>query len=218
MNRVKFAHPYYFSVPGETEKWYLHWLRNRINEAPGVRCKMKPVCWKETDPVNVAKKMSVVSETKIMHFFDYESGDVCHQQEFKKTLSRMKEAESIGKQIVYVNAYSNFTFDLWLILHKADCPACTHRKDYIKHINKIFGQNFEDMHDFKREDHFKSVLCMLSLADVKQAIGRAKQIEKQHAASGHRQNMHAGYRYYRENPSTNVGEIIEKILTECGVL
>lgn len=28
---------YYFSVEGETEKWYLDWLQDRINESKWIR-------------------------------------------------------------------------------------------------------------------------------------------------------------------------------------
>ena len=49
-----------------------------------------------------------------------ESEEPIHQDQFYKTLKRMKEAQNLGRQIKYQLGYSNFTFELWIILHKID--------------------------------------------------------------------------------------------------
>jgi hypothetical protein len=37
---MKTTHKYYFSVEGETEKWYLNWLQDKINSDPAARYKV----------------------------------------------------------------------------------------------------------------------------------------------------------------------------------
>lgn len=42
---------YYFSVEGETEKWYLDWLQNCINECDEAKYKVKLDSKIEKDPL-----------------------------------------------------------------------------------------------------------------------------------------------------------------------
>ena len=51
----------------------------------------------------------------------YESDELIHVQGFQDAMDNMKKAEQLGKQIKYKSGYSNFTFDLWILLHMADC-------------------------------------------------------------------------------------------------
>ena len=72
-------------------------------------------------------------------------------------MDNMKKAEQSGKQIKYKSGYSNFTFDLWIILHMADCNASyAHRKQYITPINRAFGEKFENMDEYKKPANKKS--------------------------------------------------------------
>ena len=55
----------------------------------------------------------------------------------------MSEAEQLGKDINYKLGYSNFTFELWIILHKTDCNgAKTNRKQYLFDLNKTIKDKF----------------------------------------------------------------------------
>ena len=74
----------------------------------------------EKDPYKRAKKMVVTSKTEIWHLSDYESNERFHVQQFHHTIDHLKKASRI-KNITYKFGYSNFTFDLWMILHKMDC-------------------------------------------------------------------------------------------------
>ena len=120
---------YYFSVEGDTEQWYLEWLQRAINAAPEAACTVKLDCKIQKDPFARVKRMKIVRKTEITHLFDYESGEEEYEREFKTVIDRMREAESSGKDIQYRIGYSNFTFELWMILHnpgKTDacqCPA-----------------------------------------------------------------------------------------------
>ena len=46
----------------------------------------------------------------------YRSGRLLAQ-----VVKKMKQSGHLGKKITYKSGYSNFTFELWIILHKSDC-------------------------------------------------------------------------------------------------
>ena len=50
---------YYFSVEGETEKWYLDWLESQINALEEAKFKVKIVSKVQKDPVSFIKKLVV---------------------------------------------------------------------------------------------------------------------------------------------------------------
>ncbi len=166
-----------------------------------------------------AKSLTVTRKIEVYHFFDYESDEPIHVQGFQDTLANMKKAEKLGKQIKYKSGYSNFTFDLWIILHMADCNVSyTHRKQYITPINKVFGEKFENMDEYKHEDNFKRCLSKMNISNVIDAIRRAKKIMQKNQENGYSLLQYKGYRYYKENPSLSAWEAIEKILSECKLL
>ena len=131
----------------------------------------------------------------------------------------MKKAEKIGKQIKYKSGYSNFTFDLWIVLHMIECNASfSHRKQYITPINQAFGEKFANMDEFKEENNFKRCLKKMNLSNVISAIERSKKIMQRNNENGYKLCEYKGYKYYRENPSLAVWESIEKILKDCELI
>jgi hypothetical protein len=219
MARMKENRKYYFTVEGETEQWYLQWLQNQINSEPASAFKVSLDCPIQKDPVKRAKSLIVTKKTDITHVFDYESDEEVHTVQFQTTLDRMKEAQSLGKEIKYHNGYSNFTFELWMILHKIDCcGSLTHRRQYLTPINSAYDENFENLAQYKHEANFKRVLAKLTLAEVKCAIERAKTIMQRNQENGYILQQYKTFRYYRENPSLYIWESIEKILRECKLL
>lgn len=150
---------------------------------------------------------------------DYESHDPIHIKQFKETMDNMKAAKDIGKQISYKFGYTNLTFDLWIILHKVDCnSAIAHRKNYIIPLNRAYNEQFEDMKEYKHEDNFKRCLGKLDLSNVIDAVNRARKIMQRNQENGYVLQQYKGYKYYMENPSLAIYEIIEKILKDCGLV
>lgn len=171
------------------------------------------------NPLKYAKALTVTKKIEIYHFFDYESDESIHVQEFQDTMDNMKRAEQLGKQIKYKSGYSNFTFDLWIILHMTDCNASyVHRRQYITPINKAFGERFENMDEYKHEDNFKRCLNKMNLSNVLDAIRRARRIMQRNQENGYTLHQRKGYKYYKENPSLSAWEAIEKILKDCELL
>lgn len=210
---------YYFTVEGETEQWYLQWLQNQINAEPASSYTVSLDCPIQKDPVKRAKSLIVTKKIEITHVFDYESNEDVHTTQFQTTLDRMKEAQSLGKEIKYHNGYSNFTFELWVILHKIDCNGSyAHRRQYITPINSAFEESFENLDQYKHENNFKRVLGKLTLDDVKRAIVKSKAIMQRNEDHGLTLQEYKKFRYYRENPSLFIWQSIEKILKECELI
>ena len=103
-----------------------------------------------------AKTINPVTVPKTLyHLCDVEGIDVEDQTRFQ---SYLKDLKSVKKQkgLQYDLGYSNFSFELWMILHKNDFNAClTYKKDYLSLINKAYGQNFVSLKSYKKEENFK---------------------------------------------------------------
>lgn len=208
---------FYFSVEGDTEKWYLEWLSKAINESPDAKYNISLDCKIQKEPIKYVKGLSVLSRVELVHVFDRESEDAEHKGQFTKTLRSMKEAGRL-RSIKYNIGYSNFAFELWMILHKLDCNgAKKHRKHYIGLINRAYGESFENLDEYKQARNFENVLKKLSLDDVLQAIRRSKAIMQHNKDVGYRLREESGFKYYEENPSLSIWEHIEKMLTKCGL-
>lgn len=209
---------YYFSVEGETEKLYLEWLQRTINADPNSCFTIVLDCPVQKDPLKRAKTLISLGRTEITHMFDYESNDSAHTVQFKATLDRMKEAQgpNVGKKIVYHLGYTNFSFELWILLHKINCSSpLVHRRQYLSLLNRAFDEQFENLKQYKKEDNFRGLLNKLTLNDVRQAISRAKIITQNNEQNNFTLLQYKGYHYYKENPSLSIWESIEKILIDC---
>ena len=162
---------YYFSVEGETEKWYLDWLEAQINLQEETKFKVKLKAEVQKGPVSYAKKLTVQRRTTVWHLSDIEGSTPSHIQSIENTLGRLKDAKNLGKDITYHWGYSNLSFDLWMILHKQNCNAeLADVTRYLNHINRAFGEQFESMKEYKEEYNFKHCLGKLSLPEVLSAI------------------------------------------------
>ena len=206
-----------FSVEGETEKWYFEWLQRIIYSEPNARYTVKLDCAKR-DPLKRAKAVPTLGRVEIFHIMDRESEELVHVQKFKNTLARMKSAERLGKSIKYRLGYSNFSFELWIVLHKADCNnMLNHRDQYLPLLNRAYAEEFENLDQYKHEAHFKRVLRSLTLGDVVQAVRRSESIMRTNHENGYTEHEYKGFKYYTVNPSLSIWEIVKKILAECGL-
>ena len=209
---------YFFTVEGETEKWYFEWLQRTINSTAALYT-VKFDCSIQKDPLKRAKGLIVLEKTEITHVMDRESEEKIHVQQFETALNRMKYAERIGKSIKYNLGYSNFAFELWIVLHKTDCNgSLAHRRQYLIPLNRAYSEQFEKLDQYKHEDNFKRLLGKLTLDDVGQAIRRSKAITQTNQENGYVLHQYKGYRYYKENPALSIWEIVERIMGECGLI
>jgi len=208
---------YVLTVEGETEQWYFQWLKDQINDCAGRTYNVSIVPKVQKSPKSFYKGTNAKVTPEAFHICDVESTDKEHIENFERILKEMKEADS-QKNIQYHLGYSNFTFELWMILHKKDCfGPFNDRKQYLAPIQQSYGEKFEDLLHYKQEAAFKRCLSKLTIDDVKMAIKRADKIESQNKDNGKKLVKYSGYSYYRENPALSINEIVKRILTECGV-
>ena len=188
---------YVFTVEGETEQWYFEWLRDEINACPERTYNVAIDAKVQQSPRKFYKSVTAKATPRVTHICDMESNEQVHVDKFKNILSEMKEART-EKKITYTLGYSNYAFELWMVLHKRDCNGIlAHRRNYLDPIQRAFGEKFENLDHYKNEDDFKRCLKKLTLDDVKAAISRAEGITARNANKdyGNVLLQHKGYTY-----------------------
>ena len=206
-----------FTVEGETEQWYLEWLRDQINTCEDRKFNVAVDVKVQQSPRKFYKTVNAKIVPEVFHICDIESNEKVHVDKFKNILSEMKEAKT-QKKITYKLGYSNFTFELWLVLHKRNCNGpLSGRKQYLNPINQVFRERFENLDQYKHEDNFKRCLKKLSLDEVREAIKRADAIMENNKKDGKVLMQHKGYSYYRDNPALTIQEAVRKLFAECGI-
>lgn len=220
MAERKIIQKYTFTVEGETEKWYLEWLEAQVNAAPENRYHVSITSKVMPNPLKFAKTVNPIAVPTAVHLCDYESNEEEHVTNFEGVLDALKKSNSlIGRSFRYTLGYSNFSFELWIILHKMNCNGIiADRSQYLKYINRIFETKFQSLKQYKKEENFAACLKKLTLNDVKQAIQRAKRIMSEKSENGISPIEYKGFVYYRENPALSIWKPIENILKDCLLL
>lgn len=85
-------------------------------------------------------------------------------------------------------------------------------------MNREFGENYQDLDEYKHEGNFKRALAQLTLDDAVAAVARAKRIAAANEADGRRFAEHCTYCYCLDNPATDLWIVIEKVLKGAGVI
>lgn len=217
MNRLQNNKPqnklYRFSVEGETEKWYLERIGELINGSDKVKrpAIMRPKV--EKMPKKFIKNVDTLTTEALFHVCDVEGQSLDDTNTFENTLKDMGTASRM-KGIPYRLAYSNYTFELWMILHKIDCYGCLScKEDYLSFINQAFGISFNSLDEYKDESNFKRCLQQITLDDVYNAIDRAKQL--MNAKTGDQEVRIGTYKYCPANPALSIHLVINRILKDC---
>lgn len=219
MPELKETKKYTFTVEGETEKWYFDWLEEQINACEDAAYRASIISKVQQSPSKFAKSQTSFSTPAIVHICDVESNEPEHKKKFTDILDQIDQSNKLGKKIKYGLGYSNFTFELWIALHKVNCNGpLTHRSQYLTHINRAFGEKFEDLDHYKKEDNFKRCLSKLTLKDVKTAIEKSERImENNESDPGKKPVIYKKFKYYEDNPSLTIWEHVKRILDDCGV-
>ena len=219
MSERKNNKKYTFTVEGCTEKWYFDWLKNTINSIPESVYSVSIDAKVQQNPLKFAKAVNPIAVPSAVHICDYESNDDVHVQKFRGILDQLDNANKLkGRSFQYSLGYSNFTFELWMVLHKIDCNGTLiDRTQYLKHINRAYNANFENLAHYKNEANFKWCLNQLSINDVKSAIARSKKIMNMNQQNNAAMRSYKGFEYYIDNPSLTIWKSVEKILDDCGL-
>ncbi len=213
--KMKQSREYFISTEGETEVWYFEHLKKLINESeePIFKLEAKPKV--NISPKSFTKNLKVTSTAKAFHICDYESKADQHVIKFENVLKELKEAKGFKSGLSYALGYSNYTFELWMILHKKQLIGpVSDRKDYLPHINAAYNENFKHLHTYKEEKNFKRILSKIELNDVKMAIRNANKIREMHSENGKSVTEYSGFRYYKDNPDLTIDECVKRIFKE----
>ncbi len=217
MNEKLETKKFVFTVEGETEQWYLLWLRDQINKCENRKYNVSIEAKVQKSPKKFYKTVNAKTTPEVFHICDVESNEPVHVKKFQNILSEMKEAKT-QKKITYRLGYSNFTFELWIVLHKRNCNGVlSHRRQYLEHINRAFVESFENLDQYKHEDNFKRCLEKLTIQDVLKALERADVICANNEKAGKVLFQYRGYSYYRDNPALSIHDAVGTIFKECGL-
>ena len=78
-------------------------------------------------------------------------------------------------------------------------------------------QILQHFQSIKKEANYKIILDMISLGDVINAVNRFERFIQRYEESDY-VSCKGGYRYCRKNPSSNVAEIVARILKDCKLI
>ena len=174
------------SVEGiNCEKMYFEHLAKLINSSDRNTYNLK-VDPRKMSPLEYAKRNAYKPVDKrkgnkripYIHVQDIEDYyDDFQRTKFYGMIDEMRMAED-KFSIVYELGYSNYTFELWMLLHVADMThAVQDRHSYLAPINRWFHRNYTDIDEFKSHDEFQKILEeFVTLDSIIQAISRAKKI------------------------------------------
>ncbi len=209
---------YTFTVEGNTEKWYLEWLQKEINGCEDSAYSVTLDSKVEPNPMSFAKRVNHWTTPSIVHLCDVEGSEANDVDRFHTVLSELKEAKKT-KKIQYSLGYSNFTFELWMILHKQDCNrVLTHRKQYLDILNRAYGTSFLSLDKYKEKAEFEKCLSSLTLQDVRNAIRRSESLMAANESAGKAVTQYKGFTYYTDNPALTIWVPIKDILQKCRLI
>lgn len=211
---------YVLTVEGECEKYYFEHLKMLINNTSNriANCQFKPDIAIKKTPSKYSKNFVGV-KNRFFHIQDIEDYfDEFHRKNF---LSLIEDVQAANKYVNYKLGYTNYSFELWILLHKRDMSfSVSDRTKYLPYINKSYNTKYEHLDEYKEENNFKYVLSKITLNDVIEAVNRAKQIRECNenrtcCAQNQKKIDHCKYSFYRANPDLDIHEVVEIILVEC---
>ena len=147
---------------------------------------------------------------------DYYDDD--ERKKFYALLDEIRKTET-DFGISYALGYTNYTFELWMLLHVADMKApVIGRTAYLAPINRHFHRSYTSLDQFKSESEFQGVLDeYVTLDSIRLAVKRAETIIAQNKADKKKCENYKKFCFFRDNPDVSVHEIIKIIFDVCGV-
>lgn len=131
-----------------------------------------------------------------------------------------------GKQIKYEEAidlaienqitlgYTNYCFDLWLILHKEDYFGSVNSQDgYAGKLRQIYGLRRDA--NIKKKEQVELILKQIGIEDIKAAIVRADFIASNNLKKEAKKTSQK-HEYY-DNPDTEIHNMLRTIFQKVGV-
>ena len=223
---VKESRHVYISVEGDVcESLYFEHLKSLINSSKdgkyNLNLSLKKVAPYSYVKQNAYKQMDKENGKTIPFFHiqdieDYKDEELKNQ--FKKLIDDMKKAEKDFSIPTFLG-YSNYTFELWMLLHVSDMKApVANRQAYLRPINKYFNKNYQSLDEYKEEREFRDILRKnITLDSIFKAIERAESICQQKKHDNQRYEQYRNLEIYPDNPYTTVHHVVARILSICGI-
>lgn len=119
---------FFISREGETEQWYFEWLQKQINDDARTKNKIEfkflnvtPSGFSKSNHNIFTRDMLKGScFCRIQDIEDYGEDSI---KKFKELLKSNKEAKKLFPKFNFQIGYSNYTFEVWMISHKARVRA-----------------------------------------------------------------------------------------------
>ena len=183
-------------------------MRTLINNCPNGKYNLV-LSIKKNDPYKYVKQNAYKP-------MDYNNGFL--RKRFKSVVDDMEKARKDFKIPIFLG-YSNYTFELWMLLHVTDMSsAVANRQSYLKHVNKCFNKKYQGLDEYKKEDEFRAILRKyITIDSVFAAIDRADMIHKQKKLCNQRCEHYKNIEIYLDNPYTTVHQVAAQLLSMCGV-
>lgn len=226
MNK-KESRQFNISVEGiNCEKMYFEHLAKLINSSDRSTYKLK-VEPRKMSPLEYAKRNAYKPVDKrkgnkkipYIHIQDIED----YYDEFQRTkfygiINEMRTAENLFG-IIYELGYSNYTFELWMLLHVADITyAVQDRHSYLAPINRWFHRYYTNIDEFKSHDEFQKILDeFVTLDSIALAINRADKIVHNNIEERKIKETYKGITFFRDNPDVSVHNVVQMIFEVCEI-
>jgi hypothetical protein len=193
---------------GNQEDWYFNHLKGLIKREDHRKHEVNfnLACTNGGSPLVVAKRANAAS---VGHFerlaaFDYDG----KHQEFIGALDFCKNNK-------IVSGYSNYCFDLWLLLHKTRyMKSVSNANDYEAEVRIVYDL-YEEA-DIKKESVIKQILLQITIEDVHRAIENAEYITTHNEQVKDALFTTSSVKFF-ENPDLSIHKFVAKVLHDAGL-
>ena len=225
MNR-KQNRRFYLSVEGDCEALYFQHLQKLINACPGADFNAKIVAVRKIKPTSMLKRQGHDAVDKFqgkqVPFFHIQDVEEYHDAEGRRNFQGLIDDLIDARKtfsVAYDLGYSNYTFELWLLLHVTDMNApLADRYHYLNYINRAFDTTYKSLSEYKKADNFCQILKdYITLEAVLKAIERSERLRARRAITD-LPTAYSGISFYADNPDTTVDQVVKYILRVCGIL
>ena len=217
---------FYLSVEGDCEALYFQHLQKLINTCPHADFNAKIVAVRKIKPTSMLKRQGLDAVDKFqgkqVPFFHIQDIEDYHEAEGRRIFQGLIDDLADARKtfnVAYDLGYSNYTFELWLLLHVTDMNApLADRYHYLNYINRAFGTTYKSLSEYKKADNFCQILKdFITLEAVLKAIERSERLRDRRSKTDSL-TEYRGIRFYADNPDTTVGKVVQYILRVCGIL
>lgn len=229
MVKLKQSLKYNISVEGEVcETLYFKHLSKLINNTQQADYKVSfdikkknPSSFYKSRVNTYAKKKKSKGKSKeyitYFHVQDIECFNT-HNAQFVALINEIKKLEK-EYNVQYDLGYTNFSFELWIIIHKKDVTKpVLDRYEYYHDINKAYNTKYKHIDEYKKETEFTKILNQITLDDVIKAVKRGEAIREAHEKRNDHKEIVNGFVYYQDNPDMTLHQIVKTILTDTGII